>query len=124
MKMGWDVSVLLGSHFTPTPCFRTLYLDVPGKMKKTIITQNILVTQCSSIVALWLVYPETYMCRYSSLFKLFPCSNWCFFIFCQEELRKQPKFHILLILSGKSASKLLEWHVYRVWCMPNPMALV
>ena len=34
------------------------------------------------------------------------------------------KFHILLILTGKNASKWLEWHVFRVWDVPNPMALV
>ena len=30
----WDgtyAAVLLGSHFTPTQCFRTLYLDLPVK---------------------------------------------------------------------------------------------
>ena len=33
----WDgtyAAVLLGSHFTPTPCCRTLYLDLPIKMQK------------------------------------------------------------------------------------------
>ena len=34
------------------------------------------------------------------------------------------KFHILLILTGKNASKWLEWHIFRVQGMPNPMALV
>ena len=32
------------------------------------------------------------------------------------------KFHILLILTGKNASKWLEWHIFRVWGMLNPMA--
>ena len=34
------------------------------------------------------------------------------------------KFHILLILTGKNASKLLELHVFRVQGMLNPVALV
>ena len=34
------------------------------------------------------------------------------------------KFHILLILTGKNASKWPEWHIFRVWGVPNPMALV
>ena len=34
------------------------------------------------------------------------------------------KFHILLILTGKNASKWLEWYVFRVWGVPNPMAQV
>ena len=32
--------------------------------------------------------------------------------------------YILLILTGKNALKLLEWCIFRVWGMPNPMALV
>ena len=31
---GTNAAVLLGAHFTPTPCFRTLYLDLPIKMQK------------------------------------------------------------------------------------------
>ena len=31
---------------------------------------------------------------------------------------------MLLILTGKNLSKLLEWHIFRVQGMPNPMALV
>ena len=34
------------------------------------------------------------------------------------------KIHILLILTGKNASKLFEWHIFRVQGMPNPMALL
>ena len=34
------------------------------------------------------------------------------------------KFHILLILIGKNALQLLEWHVFRIGGMLNPMALV
>ena len=47
-----------------------------------------------------------------------------FSVFCQGELRKQPKSHILLILTGKNALKWLEWCIYRVWGMPNPMLQV
>ena len=52
------------------------------------------------------------------------CKSMFFVIFCQGELRKQPKFHILLILNGKNALKWLEWDVFRVWGMPNPMLQV
>ena len=34
------------------------------------------------------------------------------------------KFHILLILSGKNALKWLEWCIFRVQGVPNPMAQV
>ena len=47
-----------------------------------------------------------------------------FSVFCQEEFRKQSKFHILLILTGKNALKLLEQCLFRVQGMLNPMALV
>ena len=49
--MGTYAAVLLGSHFTPSPCFRTLYLDLPiKKCRKTMITQKVLITQSSNIV--------------------------------------------------------------------------
>ena len=34
--------------------------------------------------------------------------------FCQGELRKQPKFHILLILTGKMHQNAMEWCIFRV----------
>ena len=63
------------------------------------------------------------MCTFASLCKhFFPVQIDIFFsVFCQGEFRKQPNFHILLILTGKNASKLLEWCIFRVWGMPNPM---
>ena len=47
------------------------------------------------------------------------CDKW----FLKNHNFRQ-KFHILLILTGKNASKLLEWHIFRVQGMSNPMALV
>ena len=47
------------------------------------------------------------------------CNKW----FLKNHTFKQ-KFHILLILTGKNAPKLLEWCIFRVQGMPNPMALV
>ena len=55
-----------------------------------------------------------------SLYKLM----FFFLIFCQVELSKWPKFHILLILTGKNALKWLEWWIFRVWGMLNPMVQV
>ena len=52
------------------------------------------------------------------------CKLVFFSVFCQRQLRKQPKFHILFILTGKNASQFLEWCIFRVQGMPNPMALV
>ena len=58
------------------------------------------------------------------------CQIQClrFRVSCNKQFLKnhnfRQKFHILLILTGKNASKLLEWHIFRVWGMPNSMALV
>ena len=50
----WDgtyAAVLLGSQFTPTQCFKTLYLDLPiTNAEKPLITQKVLVTQSCNIV--------------------------------------------------------------------------
>ena len=54
----------------------------------------------------------------------FPVQIDIFFIFCQGEFRKQPKFYILLILTRTNASKWLEWHTFRVQGIPNPMPQV
>ena len=48
---GTYAAVLLACHSTPTPCFRTLWLNLPVKnAEKTIVTQKVLVTQSSNIV--------------------------------------------------------------------------
>ena len=47
---------------------------------------------------------------------------------CNKQFLKnqnvRQKFHMLLILTTKNALKLLEWCIFRVQGMPNPMALV
>ena len=47
-----------------------------------------------------------------------------FFSFLSGGAQKTAKFHILLILAGKNASKWLEWCIFRVGGMPNPMPQV
>ena len=74
---------------------------------------------------LQLAYRLAYMCRFATLCEhFFPVQIDVFSVFCQKEFRKQPKFHILFILTGKIASKWLEWHIFRVQGMPNPMPQV
>ena len=83
----------------------------------------VIVTKSSNIIAIGI--PKNLCVQICKpLQTLFPCANWCFSVFCQGEFRKQPKFHILLILTGKNASKWLEWHVFRVQGMLNPMLQV
>ena len=47
------------------------------------------------------------------------CEKW----FLKNHNFRQ-KFHILLILTGKNEWKLLEWCIFRVQGVPNPMTLV
>ena len=74
--------------------------------------------------ALWLAYPKSSLCRFSSLLEyFFPVQTDVFFSFCvRGSSGNRHKFHILLILTVKNALKWLEWHVCRVWGVPNPMA--
>ena len=94
-------------------------------MQKTIITQKVLVTQSSNIVH-YDQHTQKPVCAdlqaFANAFSL--CKLMFFSVFCQGKLRKQPKFHILLILTGKNTLKLLECHIFRVQGMPNLMALV
>ena len=71
-------------------------------------------------------YPKIHMCRFSSLFKHF-CPfklTFLFSFFVRGRSANSQKIHILLILTGKNASKWLELHVFRVQGMPNPMPQV
>ena len=93
--------------------------------RKPIISQKVLVTQSSNIVHCDWHYPEIYMCRLSSLSKHLSLHKLTFFHFFVGGVKwPSQKFHILLILTGKNTSKWLEWHVFRIWDVPNLMALV
>ena len=62
--------------------------------------------------ALRSAYPKTYMHRFSSLFKHFSLYKLTFFSFLvRGSSANSQKFHILLILTWKTASKWLEWYV-------------
>ena len=121
---GTYAAVLLGSQFTPTQCFKIQYLALPiTNAEKPLIIQKVLVTQSCNIVHCNWHTQNPYMCRFASLcWTLFPCANWSFFsVFCQVEFRKQPKYHILFILTGKNGLKFLEWCIFKVRGMPNPI---
>ena len=96
-----------------------------NKCRKTIIIQKVLVTQsCNIVHCNW--HTQKPICAdlqaFVNTFSL--CKLIFFSVFCQGEFRKQPKFHILLILTGNNALKLLEWCICRVWGMPNPILQV
>ena len=126
IKLEWDIcSSLPWVPFYPYTMFQNLMCKPScQKSRKTIITQKVLVTQCSNIVHCDWHTQNLYVQIFKPFQTLFPCTNWCFFIFCQGELSKQSKILHLLILTGKNASKWLEWCIYRVWGVPNAMAQV
>ena len=127
MKMEWDVcSSPPWVPFYPYTMFQNpISRPSHKKGRKTIISQKVLVTQNSNIVHCdW--HTQKLLCADLQAFvKSFSLCIMTFFsVFCQREFRKLPKFHILLILTGKNASKWLEWHICRVGGMSNPMPQV
>ena len=127
MNMGWDIS----SSHPWVPFYPHTMLQNPiswpshKKCRKTIITQKVLVTQSSNIVHCNQHTQKPISANLQAFVNTFSlCKLMFFFSFCQREFRKQPKFHILLILTWKNALKWLEWPVFRVRGMPNPMTLV
>ena len=94
------------------------------KSRKTIITQKVHVIQSSHVVHCdW--YTKKAACAdFQAFVNTFSLLKLTFFHFLSGELGKQKKFHILFILTGKNASKWLEWCIFRVWGMLNPMQQV
>ena len=126
MKMGWDIcSSPPWVTFYPYTMFQNpISWPSHNKCRKTIIIQKVLVTQsCNIVHCNWhtqkLICADLQVCEH-----FFPVANLWFFSFCQGEFRKQPKFHILFILTGNNALKWLEWCIFKVWGMLNSMALV
>ena len=129
MKMGWDIcSSPPWVPFYPHTMFQNpISWPSHKKCRKTIITQKVLVTQSSNIVHYLISIPKN---LHVHIWKpLWTCFSLCkLMLFAAFMVRgstgKQPKFHILLILTGQNASKWLEWCIFRVWGMPNPMLQV
>ena len=126
IKMGWDIcSSPPLVPFYPYTMFQNPISRPSSKKWRKTITQKVLVTQSSNMVHCD-QHTQKPVCAdleaFSNTFFLFKLTFFQFF--CQEEFRKQPKFHILLILTGKNASKWLEWCIFRVQSMPNPMPQV
>ena len=94
------------------------------KCRETIITQKVLVTQSSDIVHCNQHTPKPIYTNLQTFANTFSLCKLTFFSFLLGEFRKQSKFHILLILIGINALKWLQWHLFRVWGMLNPMPQV
>ena len=94
------------------------------KSRKTIITQKELVTQSSHIVHYdWHTQKAIYahMQAFLNTFSLF---KLMFSHVMLGELSKQPEISHFVDFDWENALKWLEWHIFRVRGMPNPMALV
>ena len=105
MKMGWDMcSSPPWVPFYPYTMFQnSISWPSHKKCRRTIITQKVLVTQSSNTVH----------CDWHTQKPI-----------CTDFQAFANTFHIFLILTGKKASKWLEWCIFRVWGMPNPMLQV
>ena len=126
MNKGWDIS----SSHPWVPFYPYTMLQNPiswpshKKCRKSIITQKVLVTQSSIIVHCDQHTQKPISADLQAFVNTFSLCKLMFFQFLSEGVQETAKFHILLILTGKNASKLLEWCIFRVQGMPNPMALV
>ena len=123
---GTYAAVLLACHSTPTPCFRTLWLNLPVKnAEKTIVTQKVLVTQSSNIVHCnW--HNQRLMCAdfqaFSNTFSLF---KLMFFHFMSGGFKQTTKnFTFCWFWLGEMHGKGLSGTYLGVWGMPNSIALV
>ena len=123
-EMEWDIcSSPPWVTIYPYTMFQNQYLALPiTNAEKPLIIQKVLVTQSCNIVHCNWHTQKPYMCRFASLCEHFFLVKIDVFlsVCCQGEFRKQPKFHILLTLTGDNALKFLEWCI----CMPNPILQV
>ena len=96
------------------------------KFRETLITQKVLVTQSSNILHCnWHIQKP--ICAdfqaFSNTFSMFKLTFFFSFFVKGSSVNNQ-KVHILLILTGKNASKWLQWCIFRVQGVPIPMAQV
>ena len=122
----WDgmyAAVLLGSHFTTSPYLQNPISCPSHKNAENYNNSKSAFTQFQHCMGNWHTQKSyEHMCKPLNTFSLCKLTFSKFSVlFCQGELRKQPKFHILLILTGKNASKWLEWCIFRVLGMLNLM---
>ena len=121
-------AVLLASHSTPIPCFRTLCLNLPSQnSRKTIVTHKILVTQSSNIVHCDWHTQNLYVQIFKPFQTIFPVriDGFFFLFFCHGEWSKQPKLsHFVDFDWEKCIEMAWELCTLRFQGMLNPMALV
>ena len=112
----WDgtyVVVLLGSHFTPTPCYRTLYLDLPIKMQRNHNnSKNLWGNVWHS--ALQLAYPKPICADLQALANTFSLCKLMFIHF----LAQLKMLYQLVWCSSHSRCSSCSWHgkLFQFWC--------
>ena len=123
--MAWDLCS--SSPWAPFYPYTMFQNPIPRpsyqKSRKTIITQKLLVTQSSHIVHCNWHSQEpicAHMQAFSNTFSLF---KLMFFHVMSGGVKETAKISHFVDLTGGNASKWLEWHIFRVQGMPNPMAL-
>ena len=128
IKMKWDLC-------SSPPCipfypYTMFHNPMPKpfcqKFRETLITQKVLVTQSSNILHCnWHIQKP--ICAdfqaFSNTFSMFKLTFFFSFFVKGSSVNNQ-KVHILLILTGKNASKWLQWCIFRVQGVPIPMAQV
>ena len=117
--MEWDLCS--SASWVPFHSY-TMFLNIPVKIQeKSIINHKVLVTQSSNIVH---CDQHSQKPIFKSLWTFFPFENWHFIFFVRGSYAHSHKIDILLLLTGKNALKWLQWCIYRVWGVLNPMVLL
>ena len=125
--MGWDIcSSPPWVTFYPYTMFQNpISWPSHNKCRKTIIIQKVLVTQsCNIVHCNW--HTQYPICAdWQALANTFPCANWSFFFsLLSGRVQETAKISHFVDFDWKKGLKFLEWCIFRVWGMPNPMALV
>ena len=123
--MEWDLcSSAHWVPFCPYTMFQNpMYKHSSQKLRKTVITQKVLVTQSSNIVHCDQHCQNLYVQNLKAFQTLFPVKIDIFY-FLSGGVKQISKNSHFAHFDWEKASKWLEWHTYRVRGMPNQMALV
>ena len=111
---------ILPLHHVSEPYILTFH----KKCRKTIITQNLLVTQSSNIVHCDLHTQKLVCADLQAFANTFSLYKLTFFSFLSGEVQETAKISCFVDLDWENALKWLEWHIFRVWGMRNPMPQV
>ena len=127
MKIGWDIcSSPPWVPFYPYTLFQNpISWPSHKKCRRTIITQKVLVTQSSNTVHCDR-HTQKPLCTdlqtFANTFSLYKLM--LFFSFLSGGVKETANISHCLDFDWEKASKWLEWHIFKVQGMPNPMLQV